>query len=170
LTPPSNGRIAAEPAAGEQSISERRKMRWLSGALFALLPLTVHAQQPDTVRVLGEDERIATLALLWQEVNYNFAYFDQVPELDWTARFTAYLPQVRAARDTYEFYRVLQGFLAGLNDGHTLVFFPDSIIDRRPVDVPWVELRRRRVAHRAAGYARPGVRSHTDRACGRTHR
>jgi carboxyl-terminal processing protease len=115
-------------------------MRWLSGALFALLPLAVHAQQPDAVTVLGENERIATLALLWQEVNYNFAYFDQVPELDWTARFTAYLPQVRAARDTYEFYRVLQGFLAGLNDGHTLVFFPDSIIDRRPVDVPWVEL------------------------------
>lgn len=89
---------------------------------------------------IGEAERIGALAELWKEASYNFAYFDRVPELDWRARFVAYLPEVRAATGTFEFYRVLQRFMAELGDGHTLVFFPDSIVSRRPLDAPRVEL------------------------------
>jgi carboxyl-terminal processing protease len=115
-------------------------VRWLS-ALFLLIPVAVSAQKlPEPNGGLSPDERVAVLALLWSEARYNFAYFDQVPDLDWDARFAAYVPEAQSAAGTYELYRVLQRFLAELGDGHTLVFLPDSIVQRQPVAAPWVEL------------------------------
>ena len=42
-----------------------------------------------------EAERLLGLARLWKEADYNFVFFDHVPELDWDAAFAAYAPQVQ---------------------------------------------------------------------------
>jgi carboxyl-terminal processing protease len=34
---------------------------------------------------LSAAERSYGLSLIWQEANYNFAFFDRVPDLDWDA-------------------------------------------------------------------------------------
>jgi len=34
---------------------------------------------------LSVAERLYGLSLIWQEANYNFAFFDRVPNLDWDA-------------------------------------------------------------------------------------
>lgn len=76
---------------------------------------------------LPEEERIAGLARYWAEVRSNFAFFDQVPELDWDAAFLETLPKVRAAATTAEYYRVLQALNARLRDGHTNVYPPKPL-------------------------------------------
>lgn len=73
---------------------------------------------------LDEDVRIAAWARLWAEVRANFAFFDQVPDLDWDATLDEVLPQVRAARTAPAFYRLLERTLARLQDGHTSVWGP----------------------------------------------
>lgn len=86
-------------------------------------------------------QRIYGLSLLWQEVNYNFAFFDAVPGLDWDSAYRSFLPRVADASSTLEYYVQLQRFLALLKDGHTKVFLPDSIRLRHAFDAPRVALR-----------------------------
>jgi C-terminal processing protease CtpA/Prc len=79
--------------------------------------------------LLPENERIAGLSQLWSEVKLNFANFDLVPDVDWDALYLAYLPRVRQARSTLEYYRVLMECVAKLKDGHTNVFPPGELRD-----------------------------------------
>ena len=72
-------------------------------------------------------ERIYGLLLIWQEANYNFAYFDRVPDLDWDAAYREYIPRVLAAEDIFSYYDLLERFIALLNDGHTWLLMNKDI-------------------------------------------
>lgn len=74
---------------------------------------------------LAVEDKLAGLSLLWSEAKYNFANFDLVPELDWDAEYRAMIPRVMASENTYEYYRLLQAFVAKLEDGHANVYFPN---------------------------------------------
>jgi len=76
---------------------------------------------------LPVEERIAGLSRLWSEATFAFAYFDQVPELDWNAEYLAYLPRVMATESTKGYYRLLSELVAKLRDGHTNVSFPREL-------------------------------------------
>jgi C-terminal processing protease CtpA/Prc len=93
---------------------------------------------------ISEDERIAGLSKVWSEAKYNFAYFDHVPDLDWDKLYLTYLPKMRAARSTVEYYDVLRSFCAQLHDGHTGVWanetiLADSVARRPPIRAVLVE-------------------------------
>ena len=77
--------------------------------------------EPDTIDI---DERLEGFICLWSEVKYNFAFFDQVPDLDWDEVLEEYLPQIRNATKTEEYYLLLERCIAQLNDGHTTVYPP----------------------------------------------
>ncbi len=79
---------------------------------------------------LSEEEKVAGLSKLWAEARFNFPFFARIPEVDWDATYMAYLPQVRAAKTTEEYYRVLMRFAATLKDGHTRVLVPSELQDR----------------------------------------
>jgi carboxyl-terminal processing protease len=123
------------PPAGTCSVH-----RVLAGAALLGSLLLVGAAAPSPVLAqtapehaasaahLSDAEKLYGLSLIWQEVNYNFAFFDQVPDLDWNAAYRAYIPQVLATRSTYDYYRVLQRFVALLRDGHTNVFMPPEMM------------------------------------------
>lgn len=72
-------------------------------------------------------ERLYGLSLIWQEANYNFAFFDHVPDLDWEAAYREYIPRVMAAEDIFSYYDLLKRFIALLNDGHTTVVPPRAL-------------------------------------------
>ncbi len=74
---------------------------------------------------LPVEDKLAGLSLLWSEAKYNFANFDLVPELDWDAEYRAMIPRVMASENTYAYYRLLQEFVAKLEDGHANVYFPN---------------------------------------------
>ncbi|MCI8789344.1 MAG: hypothetical protein HFH92_09585 [Lachnospiraceae bacterium] len=48
---------------------------------------------------ISMEERIHGLSLLWREAEYNFAYWDELPEIDGNARCREFLPIVMAAED-----------------------------------------------------------------------
>lgn len=75
---------------------------------------------------LSEDLKIAGLSRFWSEVKYNFAFPEKLAALDWDALYVAFLPRVRAARSTAEYYRVLQELCAKLQDGHSTIIMPEA--------------------------------------------
>lgn len=76
---------------------------------------------------LSVTQRLYGLSLIWQEANYNFAFFDRVPDLDWDARYREYIPRVISAEDLFDYYELLSRFTALLQDGHTVVIPPKSL-------------------------------------------
>lgn len=76
---------------------------------------------------LSEDERVAGLSKFWSEVKYNFVYTDTLLDLDWDAVYLQYLPKVRAAKDTKEYYLTLMEMCALLKDAHTSVTPPEAL-------------------------------------------
>lgn len=72
-------------------------------------------------------ERLYGLALIWQEANYNFVYFDHVPDLDWDAAYREFIPRVIAVDDVFSYYDLLERFVALLNDGHSGVIPPKAL-------------------------------------------
>jgi C-terminal processing protease CtpA/Prc len=78
---------------------------------------------------LSEDQRIAGLSKLWAEVKYNFIYTETLKELDWDAVFHKFLPRVKAATNTLEYYKILMEMGAMLKDGHTGVYPPETLYE-----------------------------------------
>ncbi len=76
---------------------------------------------------LSEDQKIAGLSRFWMEVKHNFAYFHQVPNLQWDSLYLAYLPRVRATATTQEYYLLLAEMCAKLQDAHTNVYPPREL-------------------------------------------
>ncbi len=97
--------------------------------LLFLGSYTTQAQVPDTS--LSDAQKIYGLSRFWQEANYNYAYFSNVPQLNWDSAYQAYIPKVLATRNVYEYYRVMMRFCALLKDGHTNVWFPAYIAEKR---------------------------------------
>ena len=77
---------------------------------------------------LSVEERIAGLSLFWAEARANFAYFDQVPDLDWNKVYLDFLPKVMAAETTRDYYRVLMQLAPLLRDGHTNILPPKELV------------------------------------------
>jgi len=103
---------AIEETVKQASMIEER--RWGSNSV-----------RPQYEENLSVEDKLAGLSLLWSEAKYNFANFDLVPELDWDAEYRAMIPRVMASENTYDYYRLLQGFVAKLEDGHANVYFPN---------------------------------------------
>jgi len=100
-------------------------------AFLASFALPLHAQRDEKTKdtPLSDVDKIYGLSHFWREASYHFAYFDQVPELDWDKAYREFVPQVLDASSTYEYYRVLQRFCALLNDGHTHIYYPEKILE-----------------------------------------
>ena len=79
--------------------------------------------------VLSEEEKVAGLSKIWSEARFNFPFFGRI-NMDWDAQYMAFLPQVRTAKITEDYYRVLARFVAILRDGHTRLVAPKELNDR----------------------------------------
>jgi len=71
---------------------------------------------------LSAHERALGFVKFWSEVKYNFAFFDQVPDLDWDKVLEEYLPRVMDAKSDEEYARLMESCSALLKDGHTSVW------------------------------------------------
>ena len=127
---PSAGTVAKEPDLAslrdDPRFKEQVSRLEREGELWKENPAIATPYKP----VLSEEEKVAGLSKLWAEARFNFPFFGRIPELDWDARYMAYLPQVRAAQTTEDYYRVLMHFMNALEDGHTRVLAPTELIDR----------------------------------------
>ena len=92
--------------------------------------------------VISKEERIFGLVRIYSAAEQHFAYFGQVPELDWDRAFKEYLPLVEKEQSLLEYYRTLQRFTALLEDGHTNVYLPQTLrkqMDNLPIILNYVE-------------------------------
>jgi C-terminal processing protease CtpA/Prc len=118
------------PDAAQQA-AYLKAIEVLSGRVERLMKFLVpqdrmiYAAHPE--RPLTAAERTFGLVQFWTEVKYNFAYFDQVPDLNWDAALQEYLPLVQDAKDDASYYRLMERFCALLKDGHTNVNAPAHI-------------------------------------------
>lgn len=87
---------------------------------------------------LSREQRLYGLIQFWTEVKYNFAFFDQVPGLNWDKTLAEYLPLVAKDQTDMEYYRTLEKLCALLKDGHTNIYPPASV--RGAIDSPPLEL------------------------------
>ena len=85
------------------------------------------------------EQKIYGLSLFWKEASYNFAYFDQVKDLDWDATYIRYLSQVTKTQNNFEYYRLLSKLAAELNDGMTYITIPEQLV-KENVDFPRIKL------------------------------
>jgi len=98
---------------------------------------TVAAQQ------LTAAERAATVASVWAEARYNFAYWDRV-RADWDSGLVANLKLAAEPQSDLLFYRRLRRLVALLADGRAAVIAPPTLrsrIARPPLLVSSVERR-----------------------------
>ncbi len=71
---------------------------------------------------ISDAEKLAGLSKFWSEAKYNFAYFENLPDLDWDKLYLEYIPIVQNTKSTLEYYQLMQKFCASLKDGHTNVW------------------------------------------------
>src|SRR5205814_940386 len=84
---------------------------------------TVAAQQ------LTAAERAATVASVWAEARYNFAYWDRV-RADWDSGLVANLKLAAEPQSDLLFYRRLRRLVALLGDGRAAVIAPPTLRSR----------------------------------------
>ena len=88
--------------------------------------------------MLSIEERLYGLGIYWKEAEYNFAFFDRVPDVDWDREYQAALPGVVEAESLDDYYQVLRHFAARLRDGHSTVLIPKQLHesqDRPPIQL-----------------------------------
>lgn len=83
--------------------------------------LNTSAQIANTI---SPADKVFGLSKFWQEINYNFVYFNKINHHSWDSAYKALIPQVQATQNDYDYYRLIQKFCALLQDGHTEVFMP----------------------------------------------
>ena len=93
--------------------------RYVSPAEFVFYP--THGAN------LTREQRLYGFIQFWTEVKYNFAFFDQVPDLDWDYVLAEYLPLIEQDQSNDEYYQQLTKICALLNDGHTNIYPPASV-------------------------------------------
>ena len=99
------------------------------------------AGQTDTPSLTKED-RIFGLVTIYSAAKQHFAYFEQVPDLDWDKAFKEHLPLVEKEQNLLQYYRTLQKFIALLKDGHTWVSSPEQLssqFDSLPLRLEYIQ-------------------------------
>jgi len=93
-------------------------------------------KKPLRGKQLTAEQRLYGFTQFWTEVKYNFAFFDQVPDLDWDKVLYEYLPLIQKEQSNEEYYRTLKLICAKLGDGHTNIYPPTE-----DIDMPGLELK-----------------------------
>lgn len=85
------------------------------------------------------EQKVFGLMTVWSEAKYNFPWFDKLPDLDWDAKVTEFIPRVIAAQDIDTYYKVLMEFVTLLKDGHTNIW-PPWFPFKQTDDLPAIEI------------------------------
>lgn len=109
-----------------------------------LYTISLQAQKNAYPANISDADKLYGLSLFWQEANYNFAFFHQVPTLHWDSAYQAYIPKVLATRSTKAYYDVLRRFCALLKDGHTRILYPDEVRKQfSDIKIKWLPFKHR---------------------------
>jgi len=90
------------------------------------------------------EAKLLGLSTFWKEASYNFVFFDRL-KVNWDSTYYSFIPKIIAAKNVYEYWKVLNDFAKILNDGHTGVFNPDYFWkDLGNPPIAWVKVKSQR--------------------------
>ena len=115
----------------------------ISGLVSTPVSAKEELNTPDN---LSKEDKLYGLSLFWKEASHNFAFFDQVPNLNFDNTYREFIPKVLATETTYEYYRELMKFNALLQDGHTNIYLPKGLSSKY---VDWPALNITEANHQA---------------------
>jgi len=79
---------------------------------------------------IGKEQKLYELSVIWKELSYNFANMDNCTNINLDNLYREYLIITQKTKNDWEYYQVLQRFLAHLNNGHATCYsFPDYFLD-----------------------------------------
>ncbi len=82
--------------------------------------------QTEIPNTISTTDKIYGLSKFWNLVNYNFVYLNKIDKKQWEEDYKKFIEEVQKTKNDYEYYLVLQKFVALLKDGHTNIFLPGS--------------------------------------------
>nr|WP_314495594.1 S41 family peptidase [uncultured Chryseobacterium sp.] len=100
------------------------KSKWMFLSCIFFISNFVSGQMPNTLTL---NDKLYGLSKFWSDANYNFVYMYKVDQEKWNAAYKDAISNVQQSRNDYEYFRELQKLCSTLKDGHTKVYFPDSI-------------------------------------------
>lgn len=126
---------------GGQAMRQRARAL-IAVSVLVSMPLMggAHAQASADVltrSTVTAEQRMLSLASLWSEARFSFAYYDKVAA-GWDSLYQAFIPRIRAAASDYEYYLELMRFFAHLRDGHSGIFWPpafDEALGYPPLEI-----------------------------------
>lgn len=95
--------------------------------LGLLLSYSLVAQNKETT----PEERVFSLSSIWKELHYSFAFPENLKSANIDSLYTEYLAKVIAAETRFDYFRVLNSFMAHFNEPHTRIY-----TNQRPDDYP----------------------------------
>lgn len=96
--------------------------------LFAFLFLfNISSLSAQVLNSLSLNDKLYGLSKFWSDVNYNFVYMYKIDPVQWNNAYREAIGNVQESKNDFEYYRELQKLCALLKDGHTQVYFPDTI-------------------------------------------
>lgn len=91
-------------------------------AFTIILFSSIRSFGQDWNKDLTPEQKIFSLSKMWKDVSENFAFFENVPTLNWDSLYQAYIPKALATKTKFEYYRLLERFICSLKDGHTFMY------------------------------------------------
>ena len=81
----------------------------------------------------NKDSRIYSLSLIWSEMKYNFAFPETLHKVNIDSLYLAYIPKIENVNSNYEYFRVLNSFMAHFNEAHTRIYTAVRPDDMSPI-------------------------------------
>jgi len=103
--------------------------------LISLIAVVFCGQVLAQENIPSREQRIYELSLIWKEMSYNFVYAETFQQINIDSLYLAYLPKVEQVTNRYEYFRVLNAFMAHFDEGHTRIF-----ATKRPDTPPPIEV------------------------------
>lgn len=70
------------------------------------------------------EEKVFTISTIWKEAGENFPYFDRFSPSYWDSLYCSNLTKVINTTTDYQFYEIIESFIASLYDSHTYFHLP----------------------------------------------
>lgn len=82
------------------------------------------------INKISKEQKAYELSVVWKELSYNFGNIDNCPDLNIDSLYREYLPLITETENDFEYYKMMQRFMAHFNNGHTLVYgVPDHLVE-----------------------------------------
>lgn len=73
---------------------------------------------------ITKSERLYGLSVIWKEMDYNFPYFNEYPNINWDSLYISYVEKVEPEISDKEYYKYLSEFISVFHEGHTTIVSP----------------------------------------------